>query len=84
MQDWWAESSKGRSGPHNFRAETFGLDPATGATGRIVPGNEHYRVGDKIPRDPSQAQAPSADIQLASSGSLHRLAVLGWRIEQGT
>ncbi len=29
MQDWWAESSKGRSGPHNFRAETFGLDPAT-------------------------------------------------------
>ena len=34
--------------------------------------------------DPSQAQAPSGDIQLASSGSLHRLALLGWRIEQGT
>ena len=29
MQDWWAESSKERSGPHNYRAETFGLDPAS-------------------------------------------------------
>jgi Sulfotransferase family len=29
MQDWWAESSKERSGPHTYRAETYGLDPAT-------------------------------------------------------
>ena len=28
MQDWWAESSKERSGPHTYKAETFGLDPA--------------------------------------------------------
>ena len=28
MQDWWAESSKDRSGPGNYSAETFGLDPA--------------------------------------------------------
>ena len=29
MKDWWAESSKERSGPHTYKAETFGLDPAT-------------------------------------------------------
>ena len=29
MKGWWAESSKERSGPHTYRAETFGLDPAT-------------------------------------------------------
>ena len=28
MQDFWAESSKDRSGPHTYKAETFGLDPA--------------------------------------------------------
>ena len=28
MQDWWEESSKERSGPHSYSAETFGLDPA--------------------------------------------------------
>ena len=28
MQDWWVESSKDRSGPHSYRAESFGLDPA--------------------------------------------------------
>ncbi len=28
MEAWWAESSKERSGPHTYRAETFGLDPA--------------------------------------------------------
>lgn len=28
MQDFWAESSKDRSGPHTYRSETFGLDPA--------------------------------------------------------
>ena len=40
----------------DVREPSFGLDPATGATGRVVPGNEHYRVGDKIPRDPSGGQ----------------------------
>ncbi len=29
MQEWWDESSKERSGPHSYKAETFGLDPAT-------------------------------------------------------
>jgi hypothetical protein len=29
MRDWWAESSKERSGPHSYKAETFGLDSAT-------------------------------------------------------
>ncbi len=29
MEDWWAESSQERSGPHRYKAETFGLDPAT-------------------------------------------------------
>jgi hypothetical protein len=29
MERWWAESSKDRSGPGSYRAETFGLDPAT-------------------------------------------------------
>lgn len=28
MQDWWAESSKDRSGPQRYGAETFGLDLA--------------------------------------------------------
>jgi hypothetical protein len=28
MGDWWAESSKERSGPHSYGAEMFGLDPA--------------------------------------------------------
>jgi hypothetical protein len=28
MREWWAESSKERSGPHTYRAETFGLDPS--------------------------------------------------------
>ena len=28
MQDWWAESSKQRSGPHSYEPETFGLEPA--------------------------------------------------------
>jgi len=30
----------------------FVLDPASGATEKTVPGNEHYRVGDKIPNSP--------------------------------
>jgi hypothetical protein len=28
MQDWWLESSKERSGPHTYKAEAYGLDPA--------------------------------------------------------
>jgi hypothetical protein len=28
MQDWWAESSKQRSGPRHYEPESFGLDPA--------------------------------------------------------
>jgi Sulfotransferase family len=28
MADWWAESSKERSGPHHHRAEDYGLDSA--------------------------------------------------------
>jgi uncharacterized sporulation protein YeaH/YhbH (DUF444 family) len=32
----------------------FGLDQQTGESGRIIPGNDQYRVGDKIPRNPSQ------------------------------
>ncbi len=35
---------------------SFALDPASGASGRIIPGNDQYRVGDKIPRNPSQGQ----------------------------
>jgi uncharacterized protein len=40
----------------DVKEPSFALDAGTGAAGRIVPGNEHYRVGDKIPRDPSQRQ----------------------------
>jgi len=40
----------------DVKEPSFGLDPASGSSGRIVPGNEHYRVGDKIPRDPAQRQ----------------------------
>jgi hypothetical protein len=28
MQDWWTESSKDRSGPGKYAAETFGLEPS--------------------------------------------------------
>ena len=28
MQEWWAESSKDRTGPGRYRPEAFGLDPA--------------------------------------------------------
>ena len=31
----------------------FVLDPVSGATARVIPGNERYRVGDKIPHDPA-------------------------------
>jgi hypothetical protein len=29
MQAWWDDTSKERSGPHSYKAEMFGLDPAT-------------------------------------------------------
>jgi hypothetical protein len=32
------------------------LDPASGSSGRIVPGNDKYRIGDKIVNSPSQGQ----------------------------
>jgi uncharacterized sporulation protein YeaH/YhbH (DUF444 family) len=34
----------------------FALDPISGATGRIIPGNDQYRVGDKIPHNPAQGR----------------------------
>jgi uncharacterized sporulation protein YeaH/YhbH (DUF444 family) len=40
----------------NVSEPSFALDPAAGASGRIIPGNDQYRVGDKIPRNPSQGQ----------------------------
>ncbi len=40
----------------NVSEPSFILDPAAGAFGRIIPGNDQYRVGDKIPRNPSQGQ----------------------------
>lgn len=33
---------------------SFSLDQVSGASGRIIPGNDQYRVGDKIARDPGQ------------------------------
>jgi len=35
----------------DVKEPSFGLDPATGASGRILGGNDRYGVGDKIPRD---------------------------------
>ena len=29
MEEWWAENSKGRSGPGNYPGEAFGLDPGS-------------------------------------------------------
>jgi uncharacterized sporulation protein YeaH/YhbH (DUF444 family) len=46
---------------------SFSLDPASGAAGRIIPGNDRYRVGDKIPRDPAQGQGQGSG-QGAGSG----------------
>lgn len=40
----------------DVKEPSFSLDPKSGATGRVLPGNEQYRVGDKIPRDPSGGQ----------------------------
>lgn len=39
---------------------SFALDPASGVSGRIVPGNDQYRVGDKIPRNPAQGRGPGS------------------------
>jgi uncharacterized sporulation protein YeaH/YhbH (DUF444 family) len=44
----------------DVKEPSFGLDPASGATGRVVPGNGHYAVGDKIPRDPAGGQGRGA------------------------
>ena len=35
---------------------SFSLDQISGAIGRVIPGNDQYRVGDKIPRDAAQTQ----------------------------
>ena len=40
----------------DVKEPNFALDPASGVSGRVLPGNEHYRVGDKIPRDPRQGR----------------------------
>jgi uncharacterized sporulation protein YeaH/YhbH (DUF444 family) len=40
----------------DVKEPSFSLDQATGASGRVLPGNEHYGVGDKIPRDPAQGR----------------------------
>jgi len=34
----------------------FALDPVSGATGKVIPGNDQYRVGDKIPHNPAQGR----------------------------
>ena len=40
----------------DVKEPSFALDPASGASGRVVPGNQHYRVGDKIARNPGSGQ----------------------------
>jgi uncharacterized sporulation protein YeaH/YhbH (DUF444 family) len=40
----------------DVKEPSFSLDPASGESGRVVPGNQRYRVGDTIPRNPSQGQ----------------------------
>jgi uncharacterized sporulation protein YeaH/YhbH (DUF444 family) len=40
----------------DVKEPSFSLDPASGSMSRVIPGNQHYRVGDKIPRDPGQGQ----------------------------
>ena len=37
----------------DVKEPSFSIDPASGDCARVVPGNQHYRVGDKIPRDPA-------------------------------
>jgi uncharacterized sporulation protein YeaH/YhbH (DUF444 family) len=52
----------------NVSEPSFALDPASGASGRVIPGNDQYRVGDKIPRNPSQGQGAGGG-QGAGEGS---------------
>jgi uncharacterized sporulation protein YeaH/YhbH (DUF444 family) len=40
----------------DVKEPSFSIDPASGDSARVVPGNQHYRVGDKIPRDPAGGQ----------------------------
>src|ERR1700733_8645720 len=40
----------------DVKEPSFSIDSASGDSARVVPGNQHYRVGDKIPRDPSGGQ----------------------------
>jgi uncharacterized sporulation protein YeaH/YhbH (DUF444 family) len=47
---------------------SFALDASSGALGRVLPGNDQYRVGDKIPRNPSQGQGAGGG-QGAGEGS---------------
>jgi uncharacterized sporulation protein YeaH/YhbH (DUF444 family) len=37
----------------DVKEPSFSLDPKSGASGRVIPGNDKYRVGDKIPREAS-------------------------------
>jgi hypothetical protein len=43
MQEWWAESSKNRTGPGRYRAEDFGLDLAE-ITKEFAFYNERFEV----------------------------------------
>jgi uncharacterized protein len=40
----------------DVKEPSFSIDPASGDSARVVPGNQRYRVGDKIPRDPAGGQ----------------------------
>jgi uncharacterized protein len=40
----------------DVKEPSFSLDPASGSSARVVPGNQQYRVGDKIPRNPPAGQ----------------------------
>jgi uncharacterized sporulation protein YeaH/YhbH (DUF444 family) len=40
----------------DVKEPSFSIDSASGDSARVVPGNQHYRVGDKIPRDPAGGQ----------------------------
>ncbi|MDP9013148.1 MAG: YeaH/YhbH family protein [Pseudomonadota bacterium] len=44
----------------DVKEPSFALDPVSGAVGRIIPGNDKFRVGDKIPRDPASGQGRGA------------------------
>jgi len=40
----------------DVKEPSFSLDFKSGASGRVIPGNDKYRVGDKIPREGSAGQ----------------------------